>query len=367
MALEHAVVIDGLRATPSFERLQINNPDLRLLPLFPVSGERGLRKIRFELVYPLEEPPVSVRFEWSTYPPNILVDPDDPPPLAIAAELDAEGVRIPLIFSRGEPIHDWYASGATIEDRLLEVAEPEWSEGRPIPVLAIALFGLGGGVVVAGLVFARVLGSSTPVLLSIVAEGPFIAGAVVVLLLDVGTVRVGAGPVLPDEADAEEVFRPMHANIYRSFDFVSETDIYDALARSADGGFLDKIYRIIHRGLVMQEEGGAVARVSEVRPMEIEVDSIRIEIDEDGIERPMFDVTCRWQVDGVVSHWGHAHRRTNEYLAAWTVAAFEDGWRFVGAEILSQDRVDDEGDGSEGRSDHDLEFEDLDDFEEFEV
>lgn len=367
-AVEHAVIIDGVRATPSFERLQINNPDLRLLPLFPVSGERGLRKIRFELVYPVARPPVSVRFDWSTYPPNILVDPDDPPPLAIAAELDAEGVRIPLVFSEGEPTHDWYASGATIEDRLLAVAPPVRSEGHVVPVLAIALFVLGGCVVVAGVLSARILGSSTPILVSIVVEGPFLAGAVAAMLFGVGTMTIGAGPVLPDRSSAEDVFRPLHANVYRAFDFVSETDVYDALAWSAEGDLLDRLYRIIHRGLVMQEEGGAVARVSEVRPLEIEVDSIRIAADEEGVERPMFDVTCRWQVDGVVSHWGHAHRRTNEYLAAWTVAAFEDGWRFTRAEILEQDRVDGEDDAREGMSDHDFEsFDSEETFDEFEV
>ncbi len=365
---DHAVFIDGVRTTPSFERLQLNNPDLRLLPLFPVSGERGLRKIRFELVYATTRPPVSVRFEWSTYPPNILVDPDDPPALAIAAELDAEGVRIPLVFSEGEPSHDWYASGATLDDRLLEVPPPISSEGRVVPVLAIALFVLGGGVVLGGMILARALQSSTPVLVSIIVEGPLLVTGIAALLFGFGTVTVGAGPVLPDRASAEEVFRPLHANLYRAFDFVSENDVYDALARSADGELLDQLYRIIHRGLVMQEEGGAVARVSEVRPLEIDVESVGTAVDEEGVGRPTFDVTCRWQVDGVVSHWGHAHRRTNEYLAGWTVAGLDDGWRITRAEILSQDRVDDGGGGLEGVSDHDRErLEGGEGAEEFEI
>jgi hypothetical protein len=70
------------------------------------------------------------------------------------------------------------------------------------------------------------------------------------------------------------------------------------------------------------------------------VGDIGVAADADGIERPVFTVECRWQVEGVVSHWGHAHSRTNEYLALWSVAEEADGWRLTGAEILEQDRVD---------------------------
>ena len=86
----HPLRIDGQVVEPSVERLQINDPDLALLPLFPISGERGLRKIRFELVYPTEGKPSTVELSWTTFPPDILTDAVDPPPLDIAAELDAE-------------------------------------------------------------------------------------------------------------------------------------------------------------------------------------------------------------------------------------------------------------------------------------
>lgn len=93
----------------------------------------------------------------------------------------------------------------------------------------------------------------------------------------------------------------------------------------------------------MQEEGGAVARVTEVRPLEIEVGDIVMEEGEDGLERPAFTVSCRWQVDGVVSHWGHSHERTNEYFADWDVVEGPDGWQLTGAEIREQDRLEEEG------------------------
>ena len=336
----NAVLVDGERVYPELEKLQVNDPDLRLLPLFPYSGERGLRKIRFELHYPVPDPPPSsVSFEWDTYPPNILVDFDDPPPLAIAAELDAEGVRIPLVFNAIERGYTWHSVGGDLESRLLEVPGPVEVEGTDVPALAIGLFVVGGVVVLAGFVLARSSGSNGPVLIAAVIEGPFILAATLCLVFDVGVIRLESGPSLPDAVAAEAIFRPLHANTYRAFDFVEEGDIYDALARSVEGDFLDELYRTIFRGLVMQEEGGAVARIMEVRPVSIAVGEIGIAADEQGVERPVFTVDCRWQVEGVVSHWGHAHSRTNEYFATWSVAEEADGWRLTGVEILEQDRV----------------------------
>ena len=153
-----------------------------------------------------------------------------------------------------------------------------------------------------------------------------------------GTVRFGGGPTLPTAQEAEAIFTPLHANLYRAFDYVEESDIYDALSQSADGPFLDTIYRTIFRGLVMEEEGGAVARVARVKPLDIEVEEIGLT--EEG--RPVVQLRCQWRVDGLVSHWGHAHARSNIYSARWNLLETPVGWRLGGLEILEQDRVDGE-------------------------
>ncbi|MCP4837577.1 MAG: hypothetical protein GY895_22760 [Phycisphaera sp.] len=337
----HPVSIDGTIVEPVLEGLQINDPDLRLLPLFPISGERGLRKVRFELTYAVPSPPPSsVSFEWSTFPPNILLDPDDPPPLAIAAELDAEGVRIPLLFTTKERGYTWHATGGDVASRMLVVPSPVAVEPAQLPLLAIGLFGIGAAVVLFGVVLARSSGSSSPLMMAVVIEMPLLLGGVFALMFDVGTVAIGGGPQVPSRVEAEEIFKPLHANVYRAFDFVEEEDIYDALSRSVQGDFLDSLYRTIFRSLVMQEEGGAVARISEVRPVEIEVQETGVVGEDDVDQQAAFTVRCRWQVEGTVSHWGHAHTRLNEYVADWSVALTESGWRLTGAEILEQDRLE---------------------------
>ena len=336
----HPLRVDGRVIEPSVEGLQINDPDLALLPLFPISGERGLRKIRFELVYPTDGKPSTVELSWTTFPPDILTDAIDPPPLDIAAELDAEGVRQPLLFSGERPGVTWNAMGESIDARLLEVPASPVDPPTAIPVLAIVLFVIGGAVILMGWVMSRTSGSSTPLVASVAVEGLFLIAGVVVLFTDVGTVGIGGGPRAPDAVEAEAIFRPLHANVYRAFDYVEESDIYDALDRSVEGPFLQKLYRTIFQSLVMQEEGGAVARISEVRPIDIAVGEIRRADGDDGVVRSAFDVECRWQVEGVVSHWGHSHRRVNEYVAEWDAVDGPEGWRLVGARITEQDRLE---------------------------
>jgi hypothetical protein len=136
--------------------------------------------------------------------------------------------------------------------------------------------------------------------------------------------------------EALAVFRPLHANIYLAFDYTDEGQVYDALARSVDGQLLDDLYNEIYRSLVMEEEGGAVSRIRHVEPISNRVTSIGLL---EGVIA--FSVEARWQVDGAVSHWGHSHSRTNEYLAEYTVVSGPEGWRIAASRVLEQTRVDD--------------------------
>ena len=65
---------------------------------------------------------------------------------------------------------------------------------------------------------------------------------------------VGPPPVSAAEADA--IFGALHRNIFRAFDYREENDIYEALARSVDGGLLVDLYLQIRRGLEMRTQGG---------------------------------------------------------------------------------------------------------------
>lgn len=82
-----------------------------------------------------------------------------------------------------------------------------------------------------------------------------------------------------------------------------------------------------------------MSRVVAVRPLATTVES-QGEIEVEGRRVAAFTVAARWQVDGRVTHWGHAHERTNEYDGRFTIAAEQSGWRIHDAEITRQERVE---------------------------
>lgn len=330
------VAIDGVVVPPRLEGLAKNDPDEALLPLFPRSGFRGLRKIRFELVYPIAaaaagtEPPRSVSIAWFLYPINTLSIEDPQPPLVLAAELVADGVRSEVILSREEPEFTWHraAAGGGLDERLAAVPVPQAIDARapraPWSIGAWSLLGVGAlGVLLGGR-------RRVPVSLAILAVG---AAGVAWLRFDSTNDRG------PTAEEIEAIFRPLHANLYRAFDYAEDEAIYDALARSVDGPLLEDLFLSIHRSLVMQDEGGAVSRVRGLREQSLEIESVG-EVPDGRAMRPGFVVRYRYQVDGRVVHWGHAHDRTNEYLARYTVVAKPEGWRIASAQVLEQARVD---------------------------
>ncbi len=345
MAQVCAVTADGKALVPSLEELAMNEPDESLLPLFPRSGMRGLRKIRFQLVYPLASAPTSLAIVWSFFPPDELSTLDPKPPLVLAAELTAQGVRSQLEFSQAEPEQIWHATAGGLDARLLAVPAPaerkDWYLSLPAVVSGVAALGFAG----AGLLRNERRGRR---LLAAVLLGGAALGLTAVPVGRVRLAAVGSGANLPAAEDAKAIFRPLHANLYRAFDFTDERSIYDALARSVDGALLEDLYLTIHRSLVVQEEGGAMSRVRAVREVDLAVDAIglvpastgRTGTDAPAGEVPGFVITCRYQVDGRVTHWGHSHDRTNEYLARYTVVARPEGWRIAETEVLEQSRVD---------------------------
>jgi len=96
-AAQMPVSIDALTVAPVVGKLSVNDPDEVLLPLFPTSGWRGLRKVSFELVYPLKSPPNEIAIVWPAYPPDLLSVLASKPPLEIAAEWTADGLRSQLL------------------------------------------------------------------------------------------------------------------------------------------------------------------------------------------------------------------------------------------------------------------------------
>jgi hypothetical protein len=140
----------------------------------------------------------------------------------------------------------------------------------------------------------------------------------------------------PSRAEAAEIFATLHRNIYRAFDYTSEDDIYNTLARSVTGQLLDRLYIEVYESLIMQDQGGAMSRIQGVRILDTKIEFPQSE------DLAEFTVVCTWQVKGRVSHWGHTHERVNEYRARYGLGSDGRKWRIAEVETLDERRLEDE-------------------------
>ena len=161
-----------------------------------------------------------------------------------------------------------------------------------------------------------------------------IAGSI--LLYPFLKVSVARPSVLtPEMSDkkAVAVLESLLKNIYRSFDFRLEEDVYDRLATSVSGDLLSDIYLQNRKSLVVTQAGGAQARVKEVKIQDVEVSSLK--------DRPLgLRFHAKWTALGTVGHWGHIHTRENQYDANITVEPVDAAWKITDLELLEEKRID---------------------------
>ena len=327
----NATEIDGFDVAPvlaHFEVIELEHPEAE-------RGPRGVLStvgVRLELDYPVKSAPQVVRLHWGAYVPDFdNATSEEVPPKDVPCQLTELGIGKLHVFTQDEPAYTWRAPERSRDERFLEVPSGAHFERAPFPRWWL----LGWCASTAALaVWAR--RGTRPKRRFLTTFPPY-------LVLS----AVSAWAILPvdggdrefDEDHALAVFAPLHANIYRAFDYSSESDVYDALARSVRGDLLDELYTEVYKSLVMQDQGGAVSSVRAVRPV-----ALRMVQSEASAG---FQVDARWQVDGSVFHWGHTHMRTNEYRSLYTVVAVDDGWRIAASETLEQFRVEREGETGE--------------------
>ena len=130
--------------------------------------------------------------------------------------------------------------------------------------------------------------------------------------------------------DAVSLLNTLLNNVYRSFDFREEEDVYDKLATSVHGDLLSEIYLQNRRSLVVAQAGGAQARVKEVEILDADMT--------DGGAR-FVSFRARWTALGTVGHWGHIHSRKNQYDAEIIIEPVDNLWKITDIEVLEEERV----------------------------
>jgi len=81
----------------------------------------------------------------------------------------------------------------------------------------------------------------------------------------------------------------------------------------------------------LENQGGARVKVDKVEILDIE---------EQGSTETGLAYGCRWTAAGSVGHWGHIHRRINQYDAVITIEPIEEVWKITGIELREEQRVD---------------------------
>lgn len=321
--MQHSQVqIDGARSRPLLDRVEF----VRVTP----QGIQSLAtadRLTFHtalvgviLAYITPGPPQEVAVEWTFFDaqvpsvPSTVVDPVSQlpydltpaqPTLRWANLLDAYNYQVATI--------DAIAAQAANE---IEVPLPSVL----LCLMAALIAGYGGHLALNGAYRITAVA-----LVFIVAIGVGSLGRVAV-----------RNPFVPpyqlSEVEALLILQGLLQNTYRAFDFRAENDVYDKLGVSAAGDLITDIYLQSRKRLVMEEQGGARAKVQDVQLL----DAVPAGPPARG---QRFTFQCAWRITGTVNHWGHTHQRRNQYEAMLTIQPIEQTWKIVALDVIEERRL----------------------------
>ena len=323
--LSHGPVkIDGIAVPPMLDRVDFYGLDFRDFAQRAKKRRVGIHNARAGIIlsYSAKQPPSSLEITWDTF--------NDHTPLLNSVVYDHQDAGYRQFFTPAEPSFTWTRENP-ISDQAASVELPT---PRPQPTRSIPLTGLSGGLI--GLALLGTAGIRKSPALGALGAAALLAG-IACAHFKVGALELRqplAEDAIISTQEAEQVISALHSNIYRAFDYGAEEQVYDVLAESVGGELLDSLYLQIKDGLRMEEQGGAIARVTTT---EIKEQTIEERAYENG--SPVFTSECTWNVSGTVEHWGHIHTRENQYQARLRVHSTGDSWKIVSMDVLNESQV----------------------------
>ena len=330
-SIGNPVTIDDIEVKPVFDRVDFTDPNLRDLamrtPPKTISMING--RVGIIMSYGTKSIPSSVTVTWDKF--GTLINNID---VAAIAFDDVKKSR----FSR------------FLEDNTFKWENPEKTEYKPInainasinqPVLRIpvwsAVLAVFGGLLLLVAVVRSLRNRNTSFADQAFATN---AGLIIASMVCAGAsmLTMSYSTVTIDhpfkkaslaQRDADSIFTAIHNNIFRAFDYSTDSDIYDALEKSVEGELLTGLYLQIQASLKMEEQGGAVSNIETVEIVDGEMvrDLQRKE------EDLTFQYDCKWNIVGTVEHWGHIHERTNQYDATFTVKKVDNAWKITAMDL----------------------------------
>ena len=309
------VEIDGLPVQPVVENINLDTKGM-------------LPAVQIRLSYPVKAIPNQVKMSWTIYPKEDLRGWPLLPELV--ATLKVQNATEEIVFTEQEPDFTWLREDGPRYSEMLVASIASPRKQVFVPVWSVFLVGLWAAVI---LLFRARTGVRARVIFTIA----LLAAAAISARSTVTVEIPRSHRVLEvDPQKARIIFETLHGNIYRAFDYATESDIYDALAHSIDGSLLEETYNDVYASLLRKGDGGAICRIQSVRVLDHRIMNLD---DNSSFDSSGFRVWCQWRVHGFIRHWGHTHARTNEYEAVYTIAPREGTWKIIATEVMNQERV----------------------------
>lgn len=335
------VRIDGIPVAPVIQEVQFYGLDLRDFATKANKRRVSMASGRVGVIinYPIKTPPDVVTVAWDKFSPAIRsVD------AVVFANADVE--RFTFTPSRPDaPENAPFKYTAGDREPLPPLNEVDPTDPRylaPWPTFSIGidtiLLFIAGVLVLTALVSKRFVTKDPSKQES---RWPHTLNSIGVVILlahffvpDSATCEFPAlskskGRIRVSDETADGIFRQLHQNLFRAFDYSDESQIYDALAQSVDGELLRKLYLEINDSLRIQEQGGAISRIEQVNLIDGSQQS--------DVFVPLgFRYRCKWNIVGTIEHWGHIHERTNQYDAAFDLKVVDGAWKIVAMDLIDQ-------------------------------
>ncbi len=307
--------IDGEPAEPVLDRVHFLRRTLKSSTVIDPPEELSVFNAQLGVIYivPRTRLPKEAKLTWSIFPDKIALIP--------AAATDEAG-PLPSSLDRDDPVLVWtnyLKNPSNFARKSVELPPAAWL--RRLRPLGFA--GLVTGAVILLAAVARSIRRRRPAWVGIPVALAILAGSWWALQ--------SAKRARIDSDQAREIVGTLLYNVYRSFDFRQEEAVYDMLAESVSGPLLAQTYLETRRGLVLQNQGGARAKVNKVAIEEIVPTPLP--------DRTGFLVDVSWVVGGSVGHWGHIHQRRNRYGADLTVEPLDGTWKITGMNVRSEERT----------------------------
>lgn len=348
------VKIDDVLVQPVFDRIDFHSLDLRdfamQAPAQRVSMASG--RVGIIISYSTKGTPNNVKVTWDKFAPPGMLKVN----AVVFAFDELDRHRFSRYGTKKSNTYEWQNPGREPRPEIATIA----AALPPKPTLKvrpIAWIGIGAGL------FLFVLGWR---------KFSAATGALA-LLAGLGTAAATwsygnevdspfSEPVTVTDEQARAVFETLHRNVYRAFDYGTEGEVYDALAASVSGELLRDLYLSIRKSLEVREQGGAMARIREVRyevpgavpaSDDAEQDTGTVNENEaseaaqntsgrvadEDLPWPGFRYRSTWTVAGTVEHWGHIHERVNRFDGIFTVQLEDGDWKITDFEVIGEKRI----------------------------